>query len=108
MVPAIERSYLWITGIEVLRLHYMHTLEHWYARVLAARGEIEALYDARFFRMWCFYLASAIIAFRHDGHVNFQIQLTRRRDALPITRDYMAETEARYRRSPAISESGGD
>ena len=98
MVPAIERSYLWITDIEVLRLHYMHTLEHWYARVVAARGEIEALYDARFYRMWCFYLASAIIAFRHDGHVNFQIQLTRRRDALPLTRDYMAESEARYRR----------
>jgi len=103
MVPAIERSYLWITDVEVLRLHYMHTLEHWYARVVAARREIEALYDARFFRMWCFYLASAIIAFRHDGHVNFQIQLTRHRDALPITRDYMAEVEAHYRQSAGVS-----
>lgn len=98
VVPAIERSYLWITDIEVLRLHYVYTLELWYARVVAARHEIEALYDARFYRMWCYYLASAIIAFRHDGHVIFQIQLTRHRDALPITRDYMAEAEERYRR----------
>jgi cyclopropane-fatty-acyl-phospholipid synthase len=27
--------------------------------------------------------------------VNFQIQITKRRDALPITRDYMTETERR-------------
>ena len=97
IVPAIERSYLWITDIEVLRLHYMHTLEHWYARVLEQRAAIEALYDARFWRMWTFYLAGAITAFRHDGHVNFQIQLTRRRDALPITRDYMAAAESLLR-----------
>ena len=97
VMPAIERNYLWATDIEILRLHYMHTLEHWYQRTKAARAQIEALYDARFYRMWCWYLAGAIMAFRHDGHVNFQIQLTKKRDTLPITRDYMQEAEARYR-----------
>jgi cyclopropane-fatty-acyl-phospholipid synthase len=60
---------------------------------VAARQEIVALYDERFFRMWQFYLAGAITAFRHDGHLNFQIQLCRRREALPVTRDYMMQAE---------------
>jgi cyclopropane-fatty-acyl-phospholipid synthase len=89
----VEDARLWITDIEVLRLHYAQTLAHWYERVVAARAEIEALHDARFFRMWQFYLAGAMVAFRHDAHLNFQIQLARRRDALPLTRDYMAEAE---------------
>ncbi|WP_156103363.1 hypothetical protein [Sphingobium herbicidovorans] len=46
------------------------------------------MYDERFFRMWQFYLAGAIVAFRHDAHMNFQIQLSRRREALPLTRNY--------------------
>jgi cyclopropane-fatty-acyl-phospholipid synthase len=90
IAPAIEDARLWITDIEVLRLHYAHTLSHWYRRTVAARDEIVALYDERFFRMWQFYLAGAIVAFRHDAHLNFQIQLTRRRETLPLTRDYMA------------------
>jgi cyclopropane-fatty-acyl-phospholipid synthase len=52
-----------------------------------------ALYDERFCRMWDFYLAGAMLAFRYGGHMNFQIQLARRVDALPITRDYMLEAE---------------
>jgi cyclopropane-fatty-acyl-phospholipid synthase len=97
VVPAIEREMLWITDIEVLRLHYAYTLAEWLKRTEAAKDQIVALYDERFYRMWTFYLAGAHGAFRHDGHVNFQIQLARRRDTLPITRDYMAEAEARYR-----------
>jgi cyclopropane-fatty-acyl-phospholipid synthase len=93
IAPAIEDARLWITDIETLRLHYAYTLSHWYDRVVAARQEIVALYDERFFRMWQFYLAGAITAFRHDGHLNFQIQLSRRREALPVTRDYMAQAE---------------
>src|SRR3546814_16687878 len=65
--------------------------------LVAAREQIEAVYDARFYRMWCFYLASAITAFRHSDHCNFQIQLARQRDALPITRRYLEQTEDRYR-----------
>ncbi|HEY5722548.1 MAG TPA: cyclopropane-fatty-acyl-phospholipid synthase family protein [Allosphingosinicella sp.] len=91
IAPAIERSWLWLTDLEVWRLHYARTLEHWYDRVEQARDEIVALYDERFLRMWQFYLAGGIAAFRHDGHVVFQIQLARRRDSLPLSRDYMGE-----------------
>ncbi len=97
IMPAIERSWLWTCDIEVLRLHYAYTLEHWYKHVLASRTAIETLYDARFFRMWSFYLASAIIAFRHDGHCNMQIQLARQRDSVPLTRDYIVAREKIYR-----------
>jgi cyclopropane-fatty-acyl-phospholipid synthase len=93
IAPAIERSFLWLDDLEVLRLHYAYTLQHWYDRVTAARAEIVALYDERFFRMWQFYLAGAISAFTHDGHVVFQLQLTRKRDAVPIVRDYMLAAE---------------
>jgi cyclopropane-fatty-acyl-phospholipid synthase len=90
---AIERNGLMITDVEVLRLHYAHTLKAWRARFLEQRAEAAALYDERFCRMWEFYLAGAEMAFRHDGQVVFQIQVARRVDALPITRDYMLDTE---------------
>lgn len=97
IMPAIERAGLYVTDVEVLRLHYMHTLQHWYDRAGAARNEIEALYDARFYRLWRYYLASALTAFRHLGHVVFQIQLARRIDAVPLTRDYINEAEKQLR-----------
>jgi cyclopropane-fatty-acyl-phospholipid synthase len=93
IAPAIEDARLWITDVEVLRLHYAYTLSLWYQRVVSSREAIVALYDDRFFRMWQFYLAGAIMAFRHDTHLNFQIQLSRRREALPLTRDYISEAE---------------
>jgi cyclopropane-fatty-acyl-phospholipid synthase len=85
------------TDIEVLRLHYAHTLEQWYHRTTAAREAIIALYDERFFRMWQFYLAGALAAFRYGALVNYQLQFARDRHTLPITRDYIAEGEAALR-----------
>lgn len=93
VMPAIERAGLYTTDIETLRLHYMMTLQHWYDRTKAAREAIVALYDERFWRMWLFYLAGALCAFRHQGHVNYQIQLSRRVDSVPLTRDYMGQAE---------------
>ncbi len=97
IVPAVEKSWMWITDIEVLRLHYAKTINAWYERCAAKQPEIEALYDARFFRMWMFYLSAAMSAFTNDGHMNVQIQLTKKRDTLPLRRDYMHETEKRLR-----------
>ena len=93
VVAASEQCRLMLTDVEILRVHYALTLEHWYARTLAARAQIEALYDARFYRMWCFYLAGAAVAFRFGGMCNYQIQYSRNRHGLPLTRDYMQEAE---------------
>jgi len=93
VVPVVERTGLWITDIEILRLHYAETLRQWRTRFLANRDRVRALYDERFCRMWEFYLAASEVAFRHQGHINFQMQLAKRVDTVPLTRDYMFDRE---------------
>jgi cyclopropane-fatty-acyl-phospholipid synthase len=100
VLPVVERVGLWVTDIEVLRLHYAETLRAWRLRFNANRERIRTLYDERFCRMWEFYLAASEVAFRHQNHMNFQMQLARRVDAVPVTRDYMVDWE-RTHRAPA-------
>jgi cyclopropane-fatty-acyl-phospholipid synthase len=97
VLPAIERAGLLVTDIEILRLHYAETLRQWRERFLAHREEAARLYDARFVRMWEFYLAAAEMAFRKQAMMVFQIQITKRQGVVPITRDYIAAEEARLR-----------
>jgi cyclopropane-fatty-acyl-phospholipid synthase len=97
ILVAVERSGLVVTDIEVLRLHYAKTLMEWRNRFEANREEIARLYDERFCRMWEFYLAGSEMAFRHDNHVVFQLQLAKRVDAVPLTRDYMVDIERAIR-----------
>jgi cyclopropane-fatty-acyl-phospholipid synthase len=97
MHAASEQTGLIMTDVETLRLHYAYTLRAWYERVIANRAEIIALYDERFYRMWQFYLSGSTVAFEHGILCNYQVQYVRRRRALPITRDYLAENEARLR-----------
>ena len=91
VMPAIERAGLMVTDIEILRLHYAETLKAWRERFLAHREEVERLYDERFCRMWEFYLAASEMAFREQDMMVFQIQLAKRQDVVPITRDYIAQ-----------------
>jgi len=104
LVTAIEQTRWEIADIEVLRYHYAHTLEEWYRRTTRHEREITDLYDARMFRMWQFYLAGAEQAFRHGGMVNFHIQSVKRRDAVPMTRDYIAADTARLSASDEAPE----
>jgi cyclopropane-fatty-acyl-phospholipid synthase len=99
VLPAIERAGLLVTDIEILRLHYADTLKAWSERFLARRDEIERLYDQRFCRMWELYLASSEMAFREEGMMVFQIQMTKCQGIVPITRDYISQDEIRLRRS---------
>jgi cyclopropane-fatty-acyl-phospholipid synthase len=86
---ATERQHLWVTDVEILRLHYAETLRHWAERFQANREEVAKLYDERFCRMWEFYLACAEMVFRHGSGMVFQMQLAKDRHAVPQTRDYM-------------------
>jgi cyclopropane-fatty-acyl-phospholipid synthase len=97
MCGASEKVKMIVSDVETLRLHYAYTLRHWLDRATKARTQIEAMYDARFFRMWEFYLAGGIVMFEHGAACNYQVQYVRDRGALPITRDYMLESEQRYR-----------
>ncbi len=93
VIGPLEEAGLLTTDIEILRLHYAKTLEHWRRRFAANRDIIAALYDERFCRMFEFYLAGSEMTFRLADHMNFQIQMVRNRDALPLTRDYMTDQE---------------
>jgi cyclopropane-fatty-acyl-phospholipid synthase len=95
VLPAVEKSGLITTDIEVLRLHYAETLRHWRRRFAANRDTIASLYDERFCRMFEFYLCGAEIAFRRERHMVFQIQLTHDQTTVPLTRDYITDNERR-------------
>lgn len=99
MSAASEKVRLIASDVETLRLHYAYTLREWLARFVAAREEIVRLYDERFFRMWEFYLSGGIVMFESGAACNYQVQYIRDRNAVPITRDYMAEAEERYRQT---------
>ena len=101
VIPVIEKSGLIITDIEILRLHYAETLKAWREAFLAHWDEAKALYDERFCRMWEFYLAASESAFRWQGMMVFQIQLAHKQDAVPLTRDYITEEEARLKKIDA-------
>ena len=99
VLPAIERAGFLVTDIEILRLHYAETLKAWRERFLAHREEVERIYDERFERMWEFYLAASEMAFREQNMMVFQIQLAKRQDVVPMTRNYIAAAEAKLRQA---------
>ncbi len=86
---ATERQALWVADMEVLRLHYHHTLRHWRARFAANRTRAAELYDERFCRMWEYYLAAVDVGFLNGSNMVFQIAVSARIDAVPIVRDFM-------------------
>jgi len=92
-LAASEKVRLIHTDIETLRVHYALTLREWYERCVDNKDAIIELMEERFYRMWLFYLSGATAVFEHGGMCNYQIQYTRNRHALPLTRDYMAEGE---------------
>lgn len=102
---AAEKSGLWPLDTELLRIHYARTLEAWAINFAVVRDEVAQEYGDRFVRMWDFYLTACQFSFSHGGNLVYQMQLGRSRDAVPITRDYIAEAEARYRdREAAVME----
>ena len=89
MSAAVEKSGLYPTDVEVWRLHYADTLRHWHDRFMSRAEEAEQLFDARFVRMWRYYLKASEMSFRHARQCVFQMQLAHRQDAVPLTRDYI-------------------
>ena len=109
VLPSIERAGLWVTDVEILRIHYAETLRHWRERFMARRDEAKAIYDERFCRMWEIYLIGSEMFFRRQDGMVFQIQLSASRHAVPLTRDYMVDTERAWRcaENPGIRAVGG-
>ena len=103
LVRSAERSGLIITDVEVLRVHYAETLKAWRAAFNARRVEAAAMFDERFCRMWEYYLAMSEAAFRYEKVVVFQLQLARRQEAAPLTRDYIGRAEDELRVREALT-----
>jgi cyclopropane-fatty-acyl-phospholipid synthase len=93
VLAATERNMLWVSDIEVLRLHYYHTIRHWRQRFAQNRQRAAQIYDERFCRMWEFYLAAVELEFLHGSHMVFQMLAAKTRDAVPIRRDFMLDAE---------------
>lgn len=89
LTPAVERSGLWSLDIEVLRLHYAMTLRRWLERFDANLDTVRKSYDERFIRMWRYYLIACYMTFEEEHQAVFQLQLGHRRQAVPLTRDYL-------------------
>ena len=85
----IEKSGLMVTDVEVLRMHYFHTLRNWKERFLRNKPKVLTMFDEKFFRMWEFYLTSCEMSFKWADQVVYQFQLTKDFTSAPITRDYI-------------------
>lgn len=103
IMPCVEKAGFFAADIECLRLHYARTLREWRRRFLNHWQKAEAITDARYCRMWDFYLAASETAFSHGDHVNFQLQLCSRRDAVPLTRDYLYNPRQLEERSALLN-----
>lgn len=95
VLPAVEKSGLLVRDTEILALHYAETTRAWRTRFLAQSAEVLDLYDARFLRMWEFYLAGSEASFRFDGIHVFHLQLAHQAARVPLTRCYIAAEMAR-------------
>ena len=93
---AIENTGLKITDIEIMRLHYAKTLAAWREKFEANTSQLAEIYDERFVRLWRLYLLACENYFAHGCGMVFQIQLTHRQDAVPLTRTYITEKEAQF------------
>ena len=89
IIHETEKLNINITDIEILRLHYAHTLTHWYKNIQKNKDQIIKMFDDRFYRMWEFYLLASKYSFVNMGNVVFQIQIAKNIDNLPLTRNYM-------------------
>lgn len=101
LMPPLEASGLWQSDIEVWRLHYAMTLRAWRDRFDANIGTVLDWYDARFVRMWRYYLTACITSFEQQEQCVYQLQLAHKRDAVPLTRNYLYASDARDRRHAA-------
>jgi cyclopropane-fatty-acyl-phospholipid synthase len=103
VAPILERQGLWLTDLEILRLHYAKTLHAWNERFQSHRAEVRAMFDERFCRMWEFYLQSCEVSFTHQELCVFQLQLAKEIDAVPITRNYLYDDDRVAGARPAVA-----
>ena len=79
---------LCVQDVENLQPHYRHTLDRWSERFEAAAPQVEAMFDARFVRMWRLYLRSSSASFRVGTSTLHQFLVSNGpTNLLPLTRN---------------------
>ncbi len=94
---SLERTRLWVSDCEVLRLHYYWTIRNWRRRFMARRTEVVNLMGERFARMWEFYLGAVELGFLNGSNMVFQLLISEQRDDVPVIRDFMVDEERQLR-----------
>lgn len=102
VLPWAEKAGLRVTDIELLRLHCAETLRHWRERFLANIDYVHSVHDERFCRMWEFFLAASEMEFRYGNLMVFEMQLAKRINAVPLSRDYVITAESAMRAVNAL------
>jgi len=97
LIKASEGKGLKILDMEVMRIHYAETLRHWRLRFLAQRDHMTRIYDARFVRMWEFYLLGCEYFFRCQHGMVVQLQLSDDQLATPVSRSFINDLEHEFR-----------
>jgi cyclopropane-fatty-acyl-phospholipid synthase len=76
-----------VLDVENLRLHYAQTCREWLDRFERSTGEIAAMFDKHFVRLWRLYLAASAAAFLSGNLQLFQVVFARpTNNSLPRTR----------------------
>ena len=97
MIHHTEKRGLKMLDMEVMRGHYAETLRLWRLRFLDRRGAMRRLYDARFVRMWEFYLVGCEYFFRRQHGMVLQLQLAKDQMAAPMSRHYIRNRENEFK-----------
>ena len=103
LMHAVEASGLVLSDMEVWRRHYAATLREWNHRFQASRDEHKRTLGERGCRVWEFYLTACETAFEVADLVVFQLQLAKRNDRVPLTRDYL---HAQPKEEPSLRAAG--
>ncbi|MHC8509823.1 MAG: class I SAM-dependent methyltransferase [Rhodospirillales bacterium] len=91
VTPRVERSGLIVTDIEIWRLHYNRTILLWREKWRANKAKVTEMYDERLYRMFEHYLSTAAAGFNMRDFAVMHLQMAKRLDTLPMTRDYITE-----------------
>ncbi|MEJ6397582.1 cyclopropane-fatty-acyl-phospholipid synthase family protein [Yoonia sp. 208BN28-4] len=91
VLPVMEKEGLKITDMEIWRGHYAKTIHEWRMRTEANAKRITQMYDARFLRMWRYYLSGTEAVFYYGNQCNFQLQMAHDMADVPATRDYISD-----------------
>jgi cyclopropane fatty-acyl-phospholipid synthase-like methyltransferase len=77
MVAACEKANFEIHTVDNISIHYCYTIKKWHDNWLANKDEIVKSYGERWFRIWNFFLAWAVIAGSQGTAACFQVVMNK-------------------------------